>query len=141
MSDVVTIQKSEREQAIYHKDMLPVVFVTGDLAGDLDSPLYGMFAIAAKLDEQVQTATGPLTQHYFSQPENPYQYSLKWDGEWQITFETFRDMGIAYGVGILLIYLLVVAQFRSYHDWHDCTDGYHCAQLNLVGGFHSTASR
>jgi len=114
MSDVVTVQQSEREQAIYHKDMLPVVFVTGDLAGDLDSPLYGMFEIAAKLDEQVQTATGPLTQHYFSQPENPYQYNLKWDGEWQITFETFRDMGIAYGVGILLIYLLVVAQFRSY---------------------------
>ncbi len=49
-----------------------------------------------------------------SQPENPYEYSVKWDGEWQITYETFRDMGIAYGVGLILIYLLVVAQFRSY---------------------------
>jgi len=114
LSDVVTIQHSTREQAIYHKDLLPVVFVTGDLAGKLDSPLYGMFDIAGELDEQVQTSTGVLTQYFFAQPENPYEYSLKWDGEWQITFETFRDMGIAYGVGIILIYLLVVAQFRSY---------------------------
>ncbi len=114
LSDVVTIEHSTREQAIYHKDLLPVVFVTGDLAGQLDSPLYGMFDIAAQLDEHVQTATGSLTQYFFAQPENPYEYSLKWDGEWQVTFETFRDMGIAYGVGIILIYLLVVAQFRSY---------------------------
>ena len=114
LSDVVTIQHSTRERAIYHKDLLPVVFVTGDLAGRLDSPLYGMFDIVAQLDEQAQTATGALTQYFFSQPENPYEYSLKWDGEWQVTFETFRDMGIAYGVGIILIYLLVVAQFRSY---------------------------
>jgi len=114
LADVVTIQHSTRERAIYHKDLLPVVFVTGDLAGKLDSPLYGMFEIAAQLDEQARTATGRLTQYFFAQPENPYDYSLKWDGEWQVTFETFRDMGIAYGVGIILIYLLVVAQFRSY---------------------------
>jgi multidrug efflux pump subunit AcrB len=51
---------------------------------------------------------------FIRQPDNPYEYSLKWDGEWQITYETFRDMGIAYSVGLILIYLLVVAQFRSY---------------------------
>jgi multidrug efflux pump subunit AcrB len=55
-----------------------------------------------------------LEQRYISQPDNPYRYSIKWDGEWQITYETFRDMGIAYTVGLLLIYLLVVGQFRSY---------------------------
>jgi multidrug efflux pump subunit AcrB len=114
LSDVVTVEQSHRDRAIYHKDLLPVVFVTGDLAGKLDSPLYGMFAIAGELADQAQTATGPLTQYFFAPPENPYEYSLKWDGEWQVTFETFRDMGIAYGVGIILIYLLVVAQFRSY---------------------------
>ena len=114
MSDVVTVQESQRDQAIYHKDMLPVVFVTGDLAGEMDSPLYGMFELSSQLKEQGKTDTGPLDQYFFGQPENPYQYSLKWDGEWQVTFETFRDMGIAYGVGVLLIYLLVVAQFRSY---------------------------
>ncbi|MBL1277214.1 MAG: efflux RND transporter permease subunit [Ectothiorhodospiraceae bacterium] len=122
MSELVTVQHRYRDQAIYHKDLLPVVFVTGDLAGKLDSPLYGMFDIAAALSSaaapagQTNTTGKPasLEQYFFSQPEDTYQYSLKWDGEWQITFETFRDMGIAYAVGIILIYLLVVAQFRSY---------------------------
>lgn len=113
MSELVKVQHTTREQAIYHKDLLPVVFVTGDLAGELDSPLYGMFDIAASLSEPSNELAN-VEQNFFSQPANPYQYSLKWDGEWQITFETFRDMGIAYGVGIILIYLLVVAQFRSY---------------------------
>ncbi|MDT8385180.1 MAG: efflux RND transporter permease subunit [Gammaproteobacteria bacterium] len=117
MSELVSVRRTPREQAIYHKDLLPVVFVTGDLAGELDSPLYGMFDIAAALsatDLEGVTDGTTLEQNFFRQPANPYQYSLKWDGEWQITFETFRDMGIAYGVGIVLIYLLVVAQFRSY---------------------------
>ncbi|MCC6716089.1 MAG: efflux RND transporter permease subunit, partial [Gammaproteobacteria bacterium] len=56
----------------------------------------------------------PIRQYYTRQPENPYEWSMKWDGEWQVTFETFRDMGIAYSVGLILIYLLVVAEFRSY---------------------------
>jgi multidrug efflux pump subunit AcrB len=55
-----------------------------------------------------------LEQWFTRQPVNPYEYSLKWDGEWQVTFETFRDMGAAYAVGLLMIYLLVVAQFHSY---------------------------
>ena len=58
---------------------------------------------------------GTLAEHFISQPSDPYRsYALKWDGEWQVTYETFRDMGIAYGVGLVLIYLLVVAQFGSY---------------------------
>ncbi|NOX76455.1 MAG: efflux RND transporter permease subunit [Gammaproteobacteria bacterium] len=106
LHELVTVVNSEREHSIYHKDLLPVTFVTGDMAGQLDSPLYGMFDISARLAN--------MPQYFFSAPENPYDYSLKWDGEWQVTFETFRDMGIAYAVGIILIYLLVVAQFRSY---------------------------
>ncbi|MCP3688845.1 MAG: efflux RND transporter permease subunit [Gammaproteobacteria bacterium] len=109
LSEVVSIVKNQRELSIYHKDLLPVVFVTGDMAGELDSPLYGMFDLFAQLDKQ-----GEIEQYLINQPENPYQYSLKWDGEWQVTYETFRDMGLAYSVGLLMIYLLVVAQFRSY---------------------------
>ena len=109
LSEIVTVQESTRTPSIYHKDLLPVVYVTGDMAGPTDSPLYGLFTIAAKLTGQLG-----LPQWYIQQPGNPYEYSLKWDGEWQITYETFRDMGIAYGVGLILIYLLVVAQFRSY---------------------------
>jgi multidrug efflux pump subunit AcrB len=109
LSEIVTVVKSTRAPSIYHKDLLPVVYVVGDMAGVTDSPLYGLFTIAAKLTEQLG-----LPQWYIQQPDNPYEYSIKWDGEWQITYETFRDMGIAYGVGLILIYLLVVAQFRSY---------------------------
>ena len=109
LSEIVNIVGEVRENAIYHKDLLPVVYVTADMAGELDSPLYGLFEISGKLKK-----TGELEQWFLDQPPNPYDYSLKWDGEWQVTYETFRDMGAAYAVGLLLIYLLVVAQFRSY---------------------------
>jgi multidrug efflux pump subunit AcrB len=109
LSEVVQVLDTSRSHSIYHKDLLPVVYVTGDMAGPTDSPLYGMFEISAKLKE------GPALEQWFIQPPgNPYEYSVKWDGEWQVTYETFRDMGIAYAVGLVLIYLLVVAQFRSY---------------------------
>lgn len=109
LSEIVRVEASEREYSIHHKDLLPVVYVTGDMAGETDSPLYGLFDISTRLERR----DGP-EQWFLSQPVNPYEFSLKWDGEWQITYETFRDMGIAYSVGLLLIYLLVVAQFRSY---------------------------
>lgn len=114
LGDVVEVSQSTREWAIYHKDLLPVVYVTGDMAGDLDSPLYGMADIYKRVDE-IQTADGErLNQYLINQPDATVQDYIKWDGEWQITYETFRDMGIAYAVGIILIYFLVVAQFRSY---------------------------
>lgn len=113
LSEVVEVETTQRENAIYHKDLLPVVFVFGDMAGQLDSPLYGLFELFGTL--QKTPLSGEILQQYFiRQPDNPYAYSLKWDGEWQITYETFRDMGIAYAVGMILIYLLVVAQFHSY---------------------------
>jgi multidrug efflux pump subunit AcrB len=114
LSELLTIVHGRREHAIYHKDLLPVVFVTGDMAGKLDSPLYGMFSIYAQLNKTPIENGETVKQFLLQQPDDPYRYSLKWDGEWQITYETFRDMGIAYGVGLILIYLLVVAQFRSY---------------------------
>jgi len=109
LSEIVEVVETTREHSIYHKDLLPVVYVTGDMAGKTDSPLYGLFSIAGQLTDELG-----LTQWYMQTPDNPYEFSIKWDGEWQITYETFRDMGLAYGVGLLLIYLLVVAQFRSY---------------------------
>lgn len=108
LSEVVRVERDSWESAIYHKDLLPVVYVTADEAGDLDSPLYGMFDVVGQLSDS------SLQQSFFAQPASSDAYTIKWDGEWQITFETFRDMGLAYGVGMLLIYLLVVAQFRSY---------------------------
>ncbi|MCG6872065.1 MAG: efflux RND transporter permease subunit [Gammaproteobacteria bacterium] len=114
ISEFADLEKTTIEHSIYHKDLLPVVFVTGDMAGELDSPLYGMGSISARLDEAGVAGAAGIEQYWIEPPGNPYQYGLKWDGEWQITYETFRDMGIAYSVGLILIYLLVVGQFRSY---------------------------
>ena len=115
LSEVVNAVKNERDRPIYHKDLLPVVYVVGDEAGRVDSPLYGMFSIRNKVVGQPLPDGGVLGETFIRQPSDPYrQYAIKWDGEWQVTYETFRDMGIAYAVGLILIYLLVVAQFRSY---------------------------
>ena len=113
MSDFASASLAPWDNAIIHKDLLPVVFITADMAGSLDSPLYGMFELSSNINE-VDFAGEKIEQRYISQPDNPYYFSLKWDGEWQITYETFRDMGIAYAVGLILIFLLIVAQFRSY---------------------------
>ena len=114
LAELVTLESSEWHKTIYHKDLLPVTFVTADMAGDLDSPLYGMFDLIGQLGQQPLFEHLPLEQYFIQQPQWPLVPSVKWDGEWQVTYETFRDMGIAYGVGMILIYMLVVAQFRSY---------------------------
>jgi len=113
LAEIVDVVETTWEKTVYHKDLLPVQFVTGDMAGTLDSPLYGMFAIAGRIGAEPPGGRA-IAQHYIAQPDDPYTYSVKWDGEWQITFDTFRDMGLAYVVGLVLIYLLVVAQFGSY---------------------------
>ncbi|MBI2732780.1 MAG: efflux RND transporter permease subunit [Aquabacterium sp.] len=115
LSELVRIEHGVIDKPLFSKDLLPVSYVFGDMAGQLDSPLYGLFAIRNKLGDAALPGTGGIDEYWIKQPSDPYRaYALKWDGEWQITYETFRDMGAAYGVGLILIYLLVVAQFRSY---------------------------
>ncbi|WP_406663525.1 efflux RND transporter permease subunit [Gallaecimonas sp. GXIMD1310] len=105
ISEVIERKTVPIQQWRYHKDLRPVVYVTADMAGKLDSPLYGLFEAAGHIK---------LPQNYTEQPDIWDKTSMKWDGEWQITYETFRDMGIAYAVGLLLIYMLVVGQFGSH---------------------------
>ena len=113
LSEVVHVQSANWEKTILHKDLLPYAYVVADNAGATDSPLYGMFTMVGELG--TQTVGGEkLDQYFIAQPNDTTKFAVKWDGEWQITYETFRDMGMAYSVGLLLIYLLVVAQFRSY---------------------------
>ncbi len=115
LADFVEVVTGERDRVFLHKDLMPVTYVLGDMAGGLDSPLYGMFAVRSKINDMVLDEGGRLDQSYIHQPDDAWRgYALKWDGEWQVTYETFRDMGAAYAVGLILIYLLVVAQFRSY---------------------------
>ena len=110
LGEVAEIKTDDWPGVIYHKDLLPVTYVTADMAGQVDSPLYGMFAMVSRVADQ----PNPPKQYYINQPDWPDQAALKWDGEWQITYETFRDMGIAYAVGVFVIFLLLVAQFRAY---------------------------
>jgi multidrug efflux pump subunit AcrB len=109
------VSDTMREQPSFHKDLLPVSFVVADMAGALDSPLYGVFKMRGEITKIATPGGGSLQEYFIRQPSDAYRdYAIKWDGESQITYETFRDMGLAYGIGLVLIYLLVVAQFRSY---------------------------
>jgi len=113
--ELVTASDTVREQPIYHKDLLPVNFVVADMAGELDSPLYGVFKMRGEIATIATPGGGMLQEYFIRQPADAWRdYALKWDGESQITYETFRDMGAAYAVGLVLIYLLVVMQFGSY---------------------------
>jgi multidrug efflux pump subunit AcrB len=115
LRELVSAIPAPIEQPIYHKDLLAVNYVVGDMAGRVDSPLYGMFAMRPAVLALNLPGIGKLDEYFIHQPDDPYRnYAVKWDGEWQITYETFRDMGTAYAVGLILIYLLVVAQFKSY---------------------------
>ena len=113
LGNIAQLRLAAWDGDIHHKNLLPVSYVTGDMAGHLDSPLYGMFSIIGALAEVEIDGVKPV-QRFISPPDDPAELAVKWDGEWQITYETFRDMGAAYAVGLVLIYLLVVAQFGSY---------------------------
>ena len=110
LASVAEVREADWMGAIHHKDLLPVTYVTADMAGDIDSPLYGMFNMVDLLKQQPEAPE----QFFIQQPPLPEKGTLKWDGEWQITYETFRDMGAAYSVGVFMIFVLLVAQFRSY---------------------------
>ncbi|MFA9459759.1 efflux RND transporter permease subunit [Thiohalorhabdus sp. Cl-TMA] len=114
LAELVTPVETTRDQTIYHKNLKPVVYVTGDKARPNDSPLYGLYYIWKSLQEEPIDQGYTIPQLFTQQPEQEYKYALKWDGEAQVTYETFRDMGAAYAVGLVLIYLLIVGQFRSY---------------------------
>jgi multidrug efflux pump subunit AcrB len=114
LSELVRVERGVIDKPLFTKDLQGVSYVFGDVgAGGAtpDSPLYGLAAIRGRLAEAVLPDTGALGEYWIRQPADPWRgYAVKWDGEWQITYETFRDMGAAYGVGLILIYLLVVAQ-------------------------------
>jgi multidrug efflux pump subunit AcrB len=118
LSELVRVERGVIDPPRHRKDLLPVSYVVGDMAGALDSPLYGLMHIRQTIAGGAGAGAGAApapTEHWVAAPQDPWRaYAIKWDGEWQITYETFRDMGAAYAVGLVLIYLLAVAQFRSY---------------------------
>ena len=118
LSELLSIEQTVQDKAIYHKNQKPVVYVVADVGGpgaeQAESPVYGVLGVGKKL-ENYQPAEGyQIEQYYASQPWSEDKIAIKWDGEWHITYETFRDMGAAFAVAMLLIYLLIVGQFQSF---------------------------
>ena len=122
LGQIASIREHEEPSSLYHKNLLPVVYVTGDVAGREESPVYAMgkvndalAALAARGKGAWQTEDkAPLPILWTAMPTQSADYSMKWDGEWQITYEVFRDMGIAFAVVMVLIYILTVGWFGSY---------------------------
>lgn len=118
LSELLVVEQTVQDKAIYHKNQKPVVYVTADVGGPgaekAESPVYGVLGVGKKLEDYRPAEGYQIEQYYTSSPWSEAQISMKWDGEWQITYETFRDMGIAFAVAMLLIYLLIVGQFQSF---------------------------
>jgi multidrug efflux pump subunit AcrB len=118
LSELLTVERTIQDNAIYHKNQKPVVYVTADVGGPgaekAESPVYGVLGVGKKLEDYRPTEGYRVEQYYATQPWSEDKISMKWDGEWHITYETFRDMGIAFAVAMLLIYLLIVGQFQSF---------------------------
>jgi multidrug efflux pump subunit AcrB len=114
LAALVRTEMKTVEKTIYHKNLKRVTYVTGDVAGAMESPVYAILELKEKI-RQMQLAEGyELKQYSAVQPWLEDKYSMKWDGEWHITYEVFRDLGIAFGAVLILIYVLVVAWFRSF---------------------------
>lgn len=118
LSELVRQEKTVQEQTIYHKNQRPVVYVVGDVGGmgaeRAESPVYGVLGVGERLETYRAPKGYAIEQLYATQPWSEARLSLKWDGEWHITYETFRDMGLAFAVALLLIYVLIVGEFQSF---------------------------
>ncbi len=114
LSALVQVREVVQDKSIYHKNLMPVVYVTGDVAGREESPVYAIFKMNEALDKLVVPEGYHLERYVATQPLSTERYAMKWDGEWHITYEVFRDLGIAFAAVLVLIYILVVGWFESF---------------------------
>jgi len=114
IGELVHAESEVADKSIYHKNLLPVTYVTGDVAGAMESPVYAILKLGPEM-EQIKAPEGyAIEQHMAALPTDSDRYSMKWDGEWHITYEVFRDLGIAFAAVLILIYALVVGWFQSF---------------------------
>jgi multidrug efflux pump subunit AcrB len=114
LSSLVQVHETAPDKSIYHKNLMPVVYVIGDVAGAKESPVYAILEMQKKI-EAIQLPEGyRIAQHTAAVPDSDRQFAIKWDGEWHITYEVFRDLGIAFGAVLILIFVLVVGWFQSF---------------------------
>lgn len=114
LSEIVRSERIPTDRSIYHKNLMPVVYVTGDVTGRQESPVYAILAMNRALGKLTLPEGYKLNILTTHQPFSDQTVQMKWDGEWHITYEVFRDLGLAFGAVLVLIYILVVAWFQSF---------------------------
>ena len=114
VSDLVKVKTDTLQKTIYRKDQKRVVYVTADMAGALESPVYAILGMTEKLDKMSIPKGYKVNELYMEQPTDESDFTVKWDGEWQITLEVFRDLGVAFMVAIVIIYMLIVGWFQNF---------------------------
>jgi multidrug efflux pump subunit AcrB len=114
LSSLVKVKEAGIDRSIYHKNLMPVVYVTGDVAGQKESPVYAILEMSKKISALNIPEGYKIAQNTAHVPESDRKFAMKWDGEWHITYEVFRDLGIAFAVVLVLIFVLVVGWFQSF---------------------------
>jgi multidrug efflux pump subunit AcrB len=114
VSELAVVERTREPQPLVRKDLKPVVYVMGDLAGEKESPVYAILALNQKLDAFELPDGARVERFSTAAPETSERVAMKWDGEWQISYEVFRDLGIAFAVVLALIAVLVVGWFQSF---------------------------
>jgi len=114
LAELGAIEQCVEDKSIYHKNLMPVTYITGDIAGAMESPVYAILKLGPEM-EKLRAPEGYQIEQYTAHlPDNSGQYAMKWDGEWHITYEVFRDLGLAFAAVLVLIYALVVGWFQSF---------------------------
>jgi multidrug efflux pump subunit AcrB len=114
VSDLVKVVQDTLQKTIYRKDQKRVVYVTADMAGGMESPVYAILGMNEKLTKMTVPKGYKVSELYMEQPSDESDFTVKWDGEWQITLEVFRDLGVAFAVVIVIIYMLIVGWFQNF---------------------------
>jgi multidrug efflux pump subunit AcrB len=113
LRELTRVEETRQARNIYHKNLMPVTYVTADVAGQIESPVYAILAVGPEI-EKYRPEGYEIEQYVARQPPDDSRYAMKWDGEWHITYEVFRDLGIAFAAVLVLIYVLVVGWFESF---------------------------
>jgi len=114
LRELVSARTVIEDKSIYHKNLMPVTYVIGDVAGAMESPVYAILKLGPEISKIPLPEGYAIEQYTSHQPQDTSRYAIKWDGEWHITYEVFRDLGLAFGAVLILIYILVVGWFRSF---------------------------
>ncbi len=114
VSDLVIVKTETLQKTIYRKDQKRLVYITADMAGELESPVYAILGMEEKLQKMDVPSGYKVNELYMEQPSDESDFTVKWDGEWQITLEVFRDLGVAFIIVIVIIYMLIVGWFQNF---------------------------